>query len=139
MYVYIFTASHYYSQYIYITNIHTYIHICICIHIQRIRAHGDALFAGYYFSLLFSLPPSLCVCVSVCIDGKWVVSGDEDGLVRVWDLSAGKQLYEYAHEGVFLFLLYIYIYRVWGLGAGKQWSVSGVYVCAGKQLYEYAR
>ena len=32
-------------------------------------------------------------------DGKWVVSGDEAGAVKVWDLSAGKLLYEYAHDG----------------------------------------
>jgi hypothetical protein len=51
----------------------------------------------------------VCVCVCVCVDGKWVVSGDEDGLVRVWDLSAGKQLYDYAHAGVF-FLFFCDIY-----------------------------
>lgn len=32
-------------------------------------------------------------------DGKWVVSGGEDGLVKLWDLTAGKLLYEYQHEG----------------------------------------
>ena len=28
-------------------------------------------------------------------DGKWIVSGDQEGLLRIWDLTAGKLLHEF--------------------------------------------
>ena len=33
-------------------------------------------------------------------DGRWVVSGGEDGSVKLWDLTAGKLMHDFtAHEG----------------------------------------
>lgn len=31
-------------------------------------------------------------------DGKWVVSGDQEGLLRIWDLTAGKLLHEFKNH-----------------------------------------
>eukprot|EP00003_Mantamonas_plastica_P002777 TRINITY_DN1217_c0_g1_i1.p1 TRINITY_DN1217_c0_g1~~TRINITY_DN1217_c0_g1_i1.p1 ORF type:complete len:546 (-),score=215.14 TRINITY_DN1217_c0_g1_i1:34-1671(-) len=32
-------------------------------------------------------------------DGRWLVSGSDDGTARLWDLTAGKQLHSFEHEG----------------------------------------
>lgn len=33
-------------------------------------------------------------------DGRWLTSGDSDGSIRIWDLTAGKQLKEFRdHSG----------------------------------------
>lgn len=33
-------------------------------------------------------------CVKHSPDGRWIVSGDANGLVKVWDLTAGKLVHE---------------------------------------------
>ena len=44
-------------------------------------------------------PPPVRV-VRFSPDGHWVVSGGDDGAIKLWDLTAGKLLYDFStHDG----------------------------------------
>lgn len=43
--------------------------------------------------------PSALRTAAFTLDGARVVSGGEDGTVRVWDASTGKELHHYKHDG----------------------------------------
>src|ERR1700722_3168766 len=45
-----------------------------------------------YISLKFTHANSRARCVSVSPDGAWVVSGDENGLVCLWEVNVGREL-----------------------------------------------
>jgi ribosome biogenesis protein ERB1 len=51
-----------------------------------------------YRSLSF-LHSTLARCISISPDGAWVVSGDENGIVSLWELSVGKEIKRWKFEG----------------------------------------
>ena len=51
-----------------------------------------------YRSLQFR-HPSRARCISVSPDGAWVVSGDEDGVVCLWEIVVGKEVQRWKFNG----------------------------------------
>jgi len=45
-----------------------------------------------YRSLKFSHKTSRARCVSISPDGAWAVSGDENGVVSLWEVTVGREL-----------------------------------------------
>ncbi|KAK0468110.1 NUC169 domain-containing protein [Desarmillaria tabescens] len=45
-----------------------------------------------YKSLTFSHNDSLARCLSVSPDGAWVISGDDNGVVCLWEVSVGREV-----------------------------------------------
>ncbi|KAG2013904.1 WD repeat/BOP1NT protein [Coprinopsis cinerea AmutBmut pab1-1] len=52
-----------------------------------------------YRSLLFTHPKGRARCVSVSPDGAWAVSGDEDGVVSLWEVNVGCEIRRWKFEG----------------------------------------
>ncbi|THV03308.1 BOP1NT-domain-containing protein [Dendrothele bispora CBS 962.96] len=51
-----------------------------------------------YKSLKF-VHPSLARCIAASPDGAWIVSGDENGIVSLWELSVGKEIKRWKFDG----------------------------------------
>jgi ribosome biogenesis protein ERB1 len=45
-----------------------------------------------YLSLTFTHDEGLVRCLSVSPDGAWIISGDEDGVVSLWEVSVGREV-----------------------------------------------
>ena len=45
-----------------------------------------------YRSLRFTHDRSRVRCISVSSDGGWVISGDEDGIVSLWEVNVGREV-----------------------------------------------
>jgi len=52
-----------------------------------------------YKSLKVSHPKGRTRCVSVSPDGAWVASGDEDGVVILWEINVGCEVKRWKFEG----------------------------------------
>jgi ribosome biogenesis protein ERB1 len=52
-----------------------------------------------YKSLTFTHANSRVRCVSVSPDGAWVVSGDENGIVSLWEVNVGREVKRWTFEG----------------------------------------
>ncbi|KAF8901704.1 BOP1NT-domain-containing protein [Gymnopilus junonius] len=52
-----------------------------------------------YKSLQLHHPDSRVRCISVSPDGSWVVSGDEDGNVSLWEIIVGREIKRWKFKG----------------------------------------
>lgn len=52
-----------------------------------------------YKSLQFSHSNGRARCVSVSPDGEWVISGDEGGVVSLWEIMVGREVKRWQFEG----------------------------------------
>lgn len=52
-----------------------------------------------YKGLQFIHSKSRARCLSVSPDGAWVVSGDEDGAVSLWEVTVGREVKRWKFEG----------------------------------------
>jgi ribosome biogenesis protein ERB1 len=52
-----------------------------------------------YRSLQFHHAKGRARCISISPDGEWVVSGDEDGVVSLWEIIVGREVKRWKFEG----------------------------------------
>ncbi|KIY65435.1 ribosome biogenesis protein ERB1 [Cylindrobasidium torrendii FP15055 ss-10] len=52
-----------------------------------------------YKSLTFSHPSSYARCLSVHPSGTWVVSGDDNGIVSLWEINVGREVKRWKFSG----------------------------------------
>ncbi|KAF8974583.1 ribosome biogenesis protein ERB1 [Flammula alnicola] len=52
-----------------------------------------------YRSLQFFHSKGRARCISVSPDGAWVISGDEDGVVSLWEIIVGREVKKWKFEG----------------------------------------
>ncbi|TFK27080.1 ribosome biogenesis protein ERB1 [Coprinopsis marcescibilis] len=52
-----------------------------------------------YRSLRFTHPKGRVRCVSISPDGAWAISGDDDGIVSLWEVNVGCEIKRWKFEG----------------------------------------
>ncbi|KAF7981571.1 hypothetical protein HWV62_32600 [Athelia sp. TMB] len=52
-----------------------------------------------YKSLTFAHDKGRVRCLNVSPDGAWVISGDEDGIVSLWEVNVGREVKRWKFEG----------------------------------------
>lgn len=52
-----------------------------------------------YRSFQFHHSKSRARCISVSPDGAWVISGDESGVVSLWEITVGREVKKWTFEG----------------------------------------
>lgn len=52
-----------------------------------------------YKSLVFRHDSGRARCVSISPDGAWAASGDEDGIVSLWEVSVGREVKRWKFAG----------------------------------------
>lgn len=52
-----------------------------------------------YRSLQFRHVNSRARCISVSPDGSWIISGDEDGIVSLWEILVGREVKRWKFNG----------------------------------------